>query len=147
MNEPHPAERFFSGGHPIVQYLALEFKGASNGVLVVELAAPEAFVVDVKTGRLHPGLATLVLDTVMGSTVMGELERIQPIATAGLTTQHMRRPVAGEKLICTARFGGIHQDMAHVGAQLTARDTAEVLSTASGTFMIGTRSKPLGVRV
>jgi acyl-coenzyme A thioesterase PaaI-like protein len=147
MEKPHPAQTFFSSAHPISEYLAITFLGVENHVLTAALDGPEAFVEDPSTRRLHSGLATLVLDTVMGGTVMGEMGRIQPIATAGLTTQHMRRPFAGENLRCSCRFEGIYHEMAHVSGQLIAANSGEILSTATGTFMIGTRAKPLGPRV
>jgi acyl-coenzyme A thioesterase PaaI-like protein len=147
MKKPHPAQTFFSSAHPISEYLSIAFLGVDNHVLTAALEGPVAFIEDEGTGRLHSGLATLVLDTVMGGTVMGEMGRIQPIATAGLTTQHMRRPFAGEALLCRSRFEGMYHDMAHVSGQLIAAASGEILSTATGTFMLGTRAKPLGPRV
>lgn len=147
MNEIHPAARFFSAGHPINEFLSFEIEEAGKGRVILDFTASDSFILDPATGEVHSGLATLVLDMIMGSTVMGELEEIKPIATAGLTTQHMRRPKGGEKLRCATEFQGIHADLAHVSAKLTAQDSGEVLSTATGTFMVGTRSKPLGYRV
>jgi acyl-coenzyme A thioesterase PaaI-like protein len=145
MNEIHPAERFFSSAHPLSSYLPVKFEGVEDGVLTISFTAPQQFVVHGE--NLHSGLATLILDTAMGGVVMGNLDKIQPIATAGLTVQHMRRPAAGEKLQCKAWVEGMHAGMAHVSGRLLAGDSGEVLSTATGTFMIGTRAKPLGVRV
>ena len=147
MKQLHPIQRFFSKGHPITEFVSLEFEGIRDGVLTVGIRPSDAFVFEQKSNVLHSGMATLVLDSVMGGTVMGELEQLQPIATAGLTVQHLRRPQLGEYLQCQTVFMGIHNDLAHVNAQLVVKDTQEVLSTATGTFMIGTRSKPLGVRV
>ncbi|MEZ5871463.1 MAG: PaaI family thioesterase [Nitratireductor sp.] len=143
----HPAEIFFSSNHPISSYVSVRFVGVENHVLTIALEAPAAFVDNEVTGEVHSGLATLILDTVLGGAVMGEMEKIQPIATVGLTTQHMRRAVKGEPLLCRARFEGIHRDMAHMSGMLVNADTGETLSTATGTFMLGTRSKPLGARL
>ena len=77
---------------------------------------------------------------------MGWLDVIRPIATTGLTVQHLRRAKAGDNLICRVSKVGIHADIAHVTGQLLTAD-GEVLSIATGTFMTGTRAKPLGVRV
>jgi len=145
-NEIHPAERFFSAGHPINTYLKVRFVGVEAETLTVELEAPQSFVVDQASGEVHSGLATLILDTVMGGAVMGSMAVIRPIATAGLTVQHLRRPRAGEKLLCKAHKIGFHSDIAHMNGQLMTRQ-GEVLATATGSFMMGTRSKPLGARV
>jgi acyl-coenzyme A thioesterase PaaI-like protein len=146
MDDITPVERFFTSYHPANATLNVRYLGFSDGVLAVELEASPDFVADPATGALHTGFATLALDTVMGGAVLGSLEKVQPFATAGLTSQHMRRPVAGEKLICRAKCEGIHSDIAHMSAQLATAD-GEVLSIAAGTFMIGTRAKPLGSRV
>ena len=145
-NDIHPAERFFNAGHPINTYLKVRFVGVEAETLTVELVAPDSFMVDPATGEVHRGLATLILDTVMGGAVMGSMETIRPIATAGLTVQHMRRPKRGEKLLCKAHKIGFHSDIAHMTGQLMTRK-GEVLATATGSFMMGTRSKPLGARV
>ncbi|MFZ1815523.1 MAG: hypothetical protein WBO55_17175 [Rhizobiaceae bacterium] len=147
MEKKHPAELFFSSEHPISSYLNVKLVSASHTELVMSVVAPDSFVIDVQTGELHSGFATLMLDTVMGGTVFGGLEVMQPIATAGLTAQHMRRPRRGEQLLCIAQLQGIHRDMAHMNGKLVTGDQKEILSTATGTFMIGTRAKPLGARV
>ncbi len=144
---PHPAERFFSTQHPISTFLKIHSFTFDKNVSRVAFDAPQAFVIDARSGQLHSGLATLVLDTVLGGAVLGILENPAPIATVGLTTQHMRRPVAGEKLICIASVEGVHEGMAHVTGRIVTEDGGEVLSTATGTFMLGTRAKPIGERL
>lgn len=147
VKQVHPAQRFFSAEHPLNSHLSLRFLEGDRESLSVALTAPDAFLVDSLSGEIHSGLATLVLDTVMGGLVLAAIEVLQPIATTGLTTQHLRRPRRGEELLCNARCEGIHSDMAHISGQVIAAETGEVLSTATGLFMIGTRSKPLGTRV
>ncbi|HSO48597.1 MAG TPA: PaaI family thioesterase [Rhizobiaceae bacterium] len=147
MDEISPVERFFTSHHPANATLKIRYRGFADGVLSVELEATPEFVADEATGALHSGFATLALDTVMGGAVLGSLDKIQPFATAGLTSQHMRRPVSGERLVCRARCEGVHSDIAHMSGQLVSAQSGEVLSTATGTFMIGTRAKPLGSRV
>lgn len=142
-----PVERFFNSNHPANATLKVRYLGFAECVLSVEIEASSDFVTDEATGALHSGFATLALDSVMGGAVLASLTDIKPFATAGLTVQHMRRPTAGERLVCKARCEGIHSDMAHMSGQLLNADSGEVLSTAAGTFMIGTRSKPLGSRV
>ncbi len=70
--------------------MKVRYLGFAEGVLSVELEATPEYVADEATGALHSGFATLALDTVMGGAVLGSLDKIQPFATAGLTSQHMR---------------------------------------------------------
>ena len=147
MDQRHPIEMFFSSSHPLSSYLTLKYLGTEDDAISVAVLPPADFVVDEETGTVHSGFATLVLDTILGGTVLGHIELKQPIATVGLTTQHMRRARMGEELVCRTRLEGVHRDMAHVSGQLMTADGSEVLSTATGTFMIGTRAKPLGARL
>ncbi len=147
MDVTNPAERFFSAQHPLNATLQANFLGIDGNTLTVSLVPGAAFVADPESGDIHSGFATLALDTVMGGAVMGMMEKLQPIATAGLTTQHLRRPLVGEKLLCHARCEGFRKDIAHMSGQLVCAKTGEVLSTATGTFMMGTRARPLGSRV
>ena len=144
--DKHPIEQYFSFKHPLTEYLPMEYAGLEDGLLTMRVDVPEHFVADPETGAVHSGFATLVLDTVLGGAVLGHLKVPQPIATVGLTTQHLRRAVRGEKLVCRVKVEGIHYDMAHLSGQL-ASTGGETLSTATGTFMIGTRAKPLGARL
>lgn len=143
----HAIQAFFSSGHPISTYLSLEFLGIEDHALSIATKVPEQFVANRQTGEVHSGFATLLLDTVLGGAVLGEIEELQPIATVGLTTQHMRRAVKGEKLVCRAKLEGMHNGIAYMSGLVMAAETGEVLSTATGTFMIGTRAKPLGARL
>lgn len=147
MEQKHPLELFFSSQHPLSRYLSVRVTEASGGVVAVATEVSENFVSDPESGEVHSGFATLVIDSVFGGAVMGGIEKLQPIATTGLTVQHMRRARRGEKLVCNARLEGIYHGIAYVAGNLAVADSGEVLSTAIGTFMVGTRSKPLGVRV
>jgi len=147
MEHVNPAERFFASQHLVNAFLKIRYLGIDGQTLTVELEGAPEFVIDAGTGALHTGFATLALDTVMGGAVIGTMDKIQPIATAGLTTQHMRRPQSGEKLVCRASCEGFHSNIAHMTGTLANAETGEVLATAAGTFMIGTRAKPLGTRL
>ncbi len=147
MQNQHPAAKFFSSRHPISKFVEISFLGVSENILTASVVASSAFVDDPQIGRLHSGFCTLVLDTVMGGTVMGEIGEIRPIATVELTTRHRRRPIAGEKLLCRSKFEGQHNEMAHLSSQIIVEATGETLSTATAVFMLGTRAEPLGPRV
>jgi acyl-coenzyme A thioesterase PaaI-like protein len=147
MEHVNPAERFFTSQHLVNAFLKIRYRGIEGNTLTVDLIGAPEFVIDAESGTLHTGFATLALDTVMGGAVIGTMEKIQPIATAGLTAQHMRRPRSGERLVCRATCEGFHGDVAHITGVLASAETGETLATAAGTFMIGTRAKPLGTRL
>jgi len=135
----HPIDLFFSEAHPLTAYVSPDFSGTSGSHVVFTLNAPDHFIQDSKTGELHTGFATIVLDSVMGGSVMGVMTEFKPIATVGLSVSHLRRPIAGEKITGEASCDGVYEGLAYVKGELRDGD-GEPLAIASGTFMIGTRA-------
>lgn len=142
MNAPHPAQLLFTSKHPLTSALDMKFIGVTDHVLTVTVTAPQAFA-DTGEVEVHSGFSTLFLDTVMGSCVLGELEVFQPIATIKLTCNHLRQARVGEKLACKAHFEGIEESVAFVRGEVFSEKTDELISQAIGSFMIGTRARPL----
>ena len=138
MNALHPIEVFFSSHHPLASKVNANFTGSLAGTVLVCIEASPELVLDEEAQTLHTGFATIVLDSIMGGAVMGSLDKLMPIATVGLSINHLRRPASGEKLngkaVCTA----IHNDLAYVTGELNGADGKPV-AIASGTFMLGTR--------
>lgn len=139
----HPATIFFSSAHPLFAVFNFEFVEMSADLLSIKFNPQKEFVARKETGQLHSGYSTLILDSVMGGAVMGSLDQIQPIATINLTTQHSHRAVIDDAVICTAQVERIEDEIAVVTGQVIAVKSQDVLATAVGSFMIGTRSIPL----
>ena len=79
----------------------------------------------------------------MGGSVMGSLDKIQPIATINLTTQHSHRALLDEAIMCSAQVERIEDQVAIVTGRVTRAHNEEVLANAVGSFMIATRTSPL----
>ena len=139
----HPAQILFTEKHPLTSILELKFNPVVDHVLKVELSAPQTFA-DSNPEFVHSGLNTLLLDTVMGASVLGELPKPQPIATVKLTCSHLAKARVGEAIVCIARYDGEQHEIAYVTGEIRTADDNRLLSTALGTFMIGTTGKPLG---
>jgi len=140
---PHPAPIFFSSAHPLFSLFDIKFLETQPNYLSLKIIAQKEFVECEKTGRLHSGFCSLILDSVMGGSVMGSLDRIQPIATVNLTTQHTRQAVLGEALVCSARVETIENQIAVVTGKVVCCEKSGALASAIGSFMIGTRAMPL----
>jgi acyl-coenzyme A thioesterase PaaI-like protein len=139
----HPAKIFFSQAHPLFSIFKVEFIETSPKFLAMKFVAQKEFVDREETGRLHSGFCTLILDSVMGGSVMGSLEKIQPIATVNLTTQHSHRALLDDAILCSARVERIEDQVAVVTGRVTNFEKHELLASAIGSFMIGTRATPL----
>lgn len=139
----HPAKIFFSSAHPLFSMFDIEFLEASSKVLSIKFMAQKEFGACIETKYMHSGFCSLILDSVMGGAVMGCLDKIQPIATINLTTQHSARPVLGENIICTGDVVRIEEHVAAVTGHVISVDSGITYATALGSFMIGTRAVPL----
>lgn len=139
----HPAKILFTSQHPLTSKFDLIFISSADSKLVVTITTPQEFATGTN-GEAHTAFATLILDTVMGSSVIGEMGELQPIATIKLTTDHIRQPKIGEKIVCTARYDGEVEEIAYVNGEVRSVDDDSLIATAIGTFMIGTRTRPLG---
>ena len=122
--------------------LKLKFNPVVDHVLKIKLEAPRAFS-DSNPELVHTGLNTLLLDTVMGACVLGELKKPQPIATVKLSCNHLTMARIGEELVCSARYDGEENEIAYVTGEIRTIEDSRLLSSAIGTFMIGTAAKPL----
>lgn len=139
MSDHHPIHFFFSSHHPLWKTIKFDFSGSKDDTVLVKTAAPEILRYNDEDNRVHTGFSTLLLDTIMGGAVMGVLSKIEPIATVGLATNHLRRADIGEVITGKAVCNGIYNNLAYVSGELTS-EAGEILALSTGTFMIGTRS-------
>lgn len=144
MTVQHASQLLFSSAHPLTTEFDLKFIECADHVLAVSVLAPQSYAGSKDDGLVHSSFTTLFLDTVMGSCVLGELDQLQPIATVNLSVNHVQRPTINDVIVCRARFNGQIHDVAHVSCDLVRQTDNALLATGSGTFMIGTRGRPLG---
>lgn len=142
MADKHPAQILFTDKHPLTAALNMKFEGVIDHTLTVTLKAPESFA-DQDGVHTHTGFTTLFLDTVMGSSVLGEIENPKSIATIKLTTNHIERPKIGEHLTCEATFEREANEIAYVSGKVFAGLEKRLIATAIGTFMVGTATKSI----
>ena len=138
MTDIHPIQLFFSSHHPLARKVNATFEGSKGGTVMVEITATPDFVQNRKSGTLHSGFSTIILDSIMGGAVMGSMSKLMPIATIGLSMHHLRRASANETIKGKAVCVDVHNDVAYVTGELFG-ENGEPVAIASGTFMIGTR--------
>ncbi len=143
MSEPvHPAQLLFTDKHPLTASLNMAFEVPSKGELWVHVAAPASFA-DESTTHVYSGFNSLLLDTVMGSCAIGELKKMEPIATIKLSCNHVRRASVGEKLTCKAFYDGEENQVIYIRGEIHSNDSGDLISHAIGTFMLGTATKSI----
>lgn len=138
----HPAQLLFTEKHPLTSELDMRFTPALDQTLTVMVSAPAGFA-DQDGVHVHTGFNALLLDTVLGSCAIGELQKPQPIATIKLATNHIGRAVVGEDIICQAVYEGEENEIAYVSGKILAGPEKRLVAQAIGTFMIGTTTKSI----
>lgn len=126
----------FTKEHPLFTQMNPRTLRAGRGELAVQLTPTERFL---DGERIHSGLMTILLDTVMGFATWADLDEFKPLATINLQTDTYDFAVAGHPIVCEAICEGISDDVAIVRGKVTSLD-GTLLATGAGTFMVGTRS-------
>lgn len=126
----------FTKEHPLFTEMDPKALRAGRGELAIQLTPTERFLDE---GRIHPGLMTILLDTVMGFATWTGLDTFMPLATINLQTDTYDTAVPGKVIVCEAILEGIRDDVSIVRGKVTSED-GTLLATGAGTFMVGTRS-------
>jgi len=138
----HPAQLLFTDKHPLTASLKMEFEVPQKGELWVHVPAPESFA-DEGGSTVHTGFNSLLLDTVMGACAIGELIKLEPIATIRLNCNHLRRAKVGESLTCKAYFDAHVNQVLYVRGEIYSNNENDLIAHAIGTFMSGTAAKSI----
>lgn len=126
----------FTKEHPLFTQMAPKPLRVGRGELAIRVTPTETFL---DGDSVHPGLMTIVLDTIMGMATWSDLDTFQPLATINLQTDTYSHAKAGEHVICEAICEGIMDDVSIVRGKAKTED-GRLIATAAGTFMVGTRS-------
>jgi len=115
----------------------------SPAAAVMKLPWDERLIGNPQTRVLHGGVITTMLDACCGASVHFKLQAPTPIATLDLRIDYLK-PAAPEKPVF-ARAECYHatHNVAFVRALAYQDDEADCVATATATFMIGTRGKPV----
>ena len=98
MTEPFPAidsdaVAQMSGALPFVRAVGAEVVSVTPGVGKMKLAWRENLVGDPRSGLLHGGVITTLLDNASGMAVFSSLREVMQIATLDLRIDYLRPPV------------------------------------------------------
>jgi acyl-coenzyme A thioesterase PaaI-like protein len=126
----------FTNEHPLFTQMAPKPLRVGRGELLIRVTPTETFL---DGDRIHGGLMTILLDTIMGMATWSALEEFEPLATINLQTDTYDHAVAGRHVLCEAICEGIADDVSIVRGKAKSED-GTLLATAAGTFMVGTRS-------
>ncbi|HTQ14516.1 MAG TPA: PaaI family thioesterase [Rhizomicrobium sp.] len=118
---------------------------ASIGGEMIELSEARArvrlpygphLVGDPRTGVVHGGVVTGILDHTAGMAVFGKLRRPVPIATLDLRIDYMKPATLGEAIVADVTCLKVTHDIAFVRGAAYHADPADAIALCTGAFIL-----------
>lgn len=128
--------RIFMTVIPHARALGMELVEATPGVVEIAMPWSAEFVGDPRTGVLHGGVISALMDTCCGAAVMTHPTRPATTATIDLRIDYLRSATPGQRVRTRAECFHMTRSVAFVRA--VARDEGDTLvATATGSFTVG----------
>ncbi|MES0823788.1 PaaI family thioesterase [Ruegeria sp. SCP11] len=128
--------RQFIEAIPHARALGLELTHISNGEAEITMPYNEALIGDPRTGVIHGGAVSTMLDTSCGAAVMSHPTQPSSTATIDLRIDYMRAATPGQTITTRATCYHITRNVAFVRATATDEDRDNPVATASGAFTV-----------
>ena len=90
-----------------------------------------------KTGVIHGGVVTTLLDTLCGLVVMASVPENTPLATLDLRIDYLRPAVLQQNLFGSAECYGVTESIAFVRGLAYQDSFRKPIANCTGTFMLG----------
>ncbi len=128
--------RQFIEAIPHANALALKLTDISNGTAVIEMPYDTRLIGDPRTGVIHGGAVSSVMDTCCGAAVMCHPAAPGGTATIDLRIDYMRAATPGQTIVTTATCYHITRNVAFVRATAVDDDTENPVAMATGSFTL-----------
>ena len=135
--------RQFIEAIPHAQALQMTLEDVGDGTAVISMPYDARFVGDPRTGVIHGGAVSTLMDTCGGAAVMSHPGAPGGTATIDLRIDYMRAATPGQRIRAEATCFHITRTVAFVRAIATDEDADNPVATASGAFTVEGR----GIRV
>ena len=143
--DPPPSEpdtrariaRQFIEAIPHARALGMSLDAIGGGRAVVSMAWDERLVGDPRTGVIHGGAVSALMDTCGGAAVMSHARAPAGTATIDLRIDYMRPATPGQRITAEAACYHITRSVAFVRATATDEDGARgPVAAAAGAFTV-----------
>lgn len=128
--------RQFIEAIPHARALNMQLTDISDGQAEIQMPYDERLIGDPKTGVIHGGAVSAMMDTCCGAAVMSHPAAPAGTATIDLRIDYMRAATPGQTIRTSATCYHITRSVAFVRATATDDDTDRPVATASGSFTV-----------
>lgn len=128
--------RQFIEAIPHAQALGLDLTRIGEGEAEISMPYNEQLIGDPRTGVVHGGAVSAMLDTCCGAAVMSHPSAPGGTATIDLRIDYMRAATPGQKIHTRATCYHITRNVAFVRAIAIDDDSERPVATASGAFTV-----------
>lgn len=131
------AARQFIEAIPYSRALGMALEEIGDGVAVISMPYDERLVGDPKSGVIHGGAVSALMDTCGGAAVMSHPSAPAATATIDLRIDYMRAATPGQTIRARAECFHITRSVAFVRALALDDDEQNPVATATGAFSVG----------
>lgn len=122
---------------PHARNIGLQFVQGERGKATMMLAYDERLVGDRKTGVLHGGVITSLIDSTSALSIFSRLEAMHGYPTLDLRIDYLRPATPGLPVYCTAECYRLTREIAFTRATAYQDDQSQPVAYSVGTFMRG----------
>ena len=126
--------RKFTEAIPHCSALGMELTQIGDGEAFIEMPYDARFIGDPRTGVIHGGAVSALLDTCCGASVMSHPRAPAITATIDLRIDYMRPATPGQRIRAHATCYRVTKSVAFVRAVAMDDDDDRPVATAAGTF-------------
>jgi uncharacterized protein (TIGR00369 family) len=124
---------------PHAQALGQELESVGGGDAVIAMPYADKLVGDPKTGVVHGGAVSALMDTCCGAAVMSHPSNPAGTATIDLRIEYLRAAAPGQRITAHATCYHVTRSVAFVRATAVDEDTDNPVAMATGTFTSGAK--------
>lgn len=142
--EDKPRRSIVASVVPHNRALNLKYISAKGGDARFSLPYAEHLVGDPRTGVMHGGAITTLIDSTCGAAVLTKLRMPAPIATLDLRIDYLKPAPAGKDVTAHAVCYKLTSNVAFVRGIAYCDDADDPIASAAGSFMVSTRGRSSG---